>query len=304
MSRSKENFNLQKLFAGVTAFLFLVKIAAWYLTKSVAILTDALEYTINLVAAFISLFSLYLGALPKDENHPCGHGKVEFISAAVEGLLMIVSSFLMLYKAISNLQHPTAFEKLDIGIYLIAFTALANLGVGYYSVKKGKQNNTLTLVATGKHMQTDTYATLGIIVGLVLIYFNGKAWIDSAVSILFALMIIFTGYTILRGSIAGIMDEADKELLEKVIGFLSEGRRENWMDLHNLRIIKYGSVLHMDCHLTVPYYFTIQEGHAELEVLDSKVQQNFGETIELFVHVDGCQYAQCPICFKHDCPVR
>lgn len=304
MNRSRENLNLQKTFAAVTAFLFLVKIAAWYITKSVAILTDALEYTINLTAAFISLYSLYLAALPRDENHPYGHGRVEFLSAAIEGLLMIVSSFLILYKAISNLRHPSVVEKLDVGIYLVAFTALANFGVGYYSVQKGKKNNTLVLIATGKHMQTDTYATGGIIVGLVLIYFTGKVWIDSVVSILFAVMILFTGYTILRSSIAGIMDEADKELLDKVVRYLNENRRENWMDLHNLRIIKYGSVLHLDCHLTVPYYFTVRQGHAEMDALEEMIRKSFGESIELFVHEDGCRYVQCPLCFKQDCPVR
>lgn len=304
MSIAKENFSIQKKLAAVTVLLFLIKIVAWYLTHSVAILTDALEYTINVVAAFISLYGLYLSARPKDENHPYGHGKVEFVSAAIEGLLMIISSFLIVYKAMENLQHPQAIEKLNYGIYLIALTAAINFGIGFFSVKKGRQNNTLALVATGKHMQSDTYATLGIIVGLILIYFTGYTWIDSVVALVFALIIIFSGYRILRGSLAGIMDEADMDLLDKVVQYLNNNRRENWMDLHNLRIIKYGSILHLDCHLTIPYYFTIRQGHQEVKALEEMVRKNFGASIEMFVHVDGCLYAQCPLCFKHDCPVR
>lgn len=304
MINAKENLKLQRRLAALTVLIFCIKIAAWVLTRSIAILTDALEYTINVVAGFISLYSLSVAARPRDENHPYGHGKVEFVSAAIEGLLMVVSSFLIVYQAIASLRHPRVIERLDYGMYLVALTAGINFLAGWYAVKKGTKSNSLALIATGRHMQTDTYATIGIVVGLVLIFFTGYGWIDSIVSLLFALIILFTGYRILRGSIAGIMDEADQALLEKVVRYLNEHRRENWMDMHNLRIIKYGAVLHLDCHLTVPYYFTISEGHAEVEALESMVQESFGESIELFVHVDGCLYSQCPLCFKHDCPVR
>lgn len=299
-----ENYTIQKKLTVLTLLLFIIKITAWYLTHSVAILTDTLEYTINVVAAFISLYSLRLSALPKDENHPYGHGKVEFVSAAIEGLLMVVSSFLIIYEAIFNLRHPHTLQKLDYGIYLIAATAVVNFLGGYYAVKKGEKNNTLALVATGKHMKSDTYATTGITIGLVLMFFTGYTWIDSAVSLLFAFIIIFTGYKILRDSLAGIMDEADKDLLNKVVKYLNENRRENWMDLHNLRIIKYGAILHLDCHLTVPYYFSINQGHSEVKILETMTRENFGESVEMFVHVDGCLYSQCTLCFKNDCPVR
>src|SRR5207253_7723737 len=111
----------------------------------------------------------------------------------------------------------------------------------------------------------DTFGTAGVIAGLLILYFTGYVWIDSVVSVIFAFIIIFTGYKILRRSVAGIMDEADTELLNDVISYLSEHRRQNWIDLHNLRIIKYGSVLHVDCHLTVPYYLTVAEAHNEVK---------------------------------------
>jgi cation diffusion facilitator family transporter len=304
MTLAEENLKIQKQLASITTALFLIKILAWYFTHSVAILTDTLEYTINVVAAFISLYSLHLSSLPKDENHPYGHGKVEFVSAAIEGLLMVISSFLIIYEAIYNLLHPHKLNKLDYGIYLVALSAVINFIAGYFAVKRGRKNNTLTLIATGRHMQSDTYATVGVVTGLVIMYFTRFTWIDSAVSLLFAIIIIVTGYKILRGSLAGIMDEADKKLLTDIVKYLNENRRENWMDLHNLRIIKYGAVLHLDCHLTVPYYFSVKQGHAEVSILEDMVKQNFGKSVELFVHLDGCMYSQCPICFKHECPVR
>ncbi|MGN6601482.1 MAG: cation diffusion facilitator family transporter [Ginsengibacter sp.] len=299
-----ENYKIQKKLTALTLLLFIIKIVAWTMTHSVAILTDALEYTINVVAAFISLYSLHLSAIPKDENHPYGHGKVEFVSAAVEGLLMVISSFLIIYEAIFNLRHPHTLHKLDYGIYLVAATAFINYLGGYYAVKKGKENKTLALVATGKHMQSDTFATTGIVIGLVLMFVTGYAWIDSAIALLFAFIIIFTGYKILRNSLAGIMDEADKELLSDVVHYLNENRRENWIDLHNLRIIKYGAVLHLDCHLTAPYYFSINEGHDEVKALEDMTREKFGESVEMFVHLDGCLFTQCNLCFKSDCPVR
>lgn len=304
MTVAKENYNLQKKILSITVLLFLIKITAWYLTNSVAILTDALEYTINVISGFVGLYSLYLSALPRDQNHPYGHGKVEFLSAAIEGTLMVVSSFLIIYEAIDNLRHPHQISKLDYGIFLVAFTALINYGMGYYAVLKGTKSSSLALIATGKHLQSDTYATVGIITGLILIFFLKYTWIDSIVAFVFALIIIVSGYRILRSSIAGIMDEADDDLLEKVIALFQSSRRENWIDLHNLRIIKYGGMLHLDCHLTVPWYLNINEAHLEIDELSKLVVNNFGESIELFVHTDGCLDFSCAICTKTDCPVR
>ncbi|WP_394992229.1 cation diffusion facilitator family transporter [Emticicia sp.] len=304
MTKASENYNIQKRLLSITIILFLIKLTAWYLTNSVAILTDALEYTINVISGIVGLYSLYISAQPRDQNHPYGHGKVEFISAAAEGTLMIVSSFLIIYEALNNLKHPHQISQLDYGIYLVALTAFINYGVGFYAVKKGTQNNSLALIATGKHMQSDTYATIGIIIGLVLIFFLKYTWIDSVVAFVFAIIIIVSGYKILRSSIAGIMDEADDDLLDKVIALFQSSRRENWVDLHNLRIIKYGGTLHLDCHLTVPWYLNIHEAHLEIDELSKLVKENFGESIELFVHTDGCLDFSCAICTKHDCPVR
>lgn len=304
MITAQENLSIQKKLTALIVTLFLIKLAAWYFTNSVAILTDALEYTINVISGFIGLYSLSLSAKPKDKNHPYGHGKIEFLSATIEGTLMIVSSFVIIYEAINNLKHPHELKQLDYGIYLVALTGIINYVVGYFSIKNGKKNNSLALIATGKHMQSDTYATLGIVIGLILIHFTHFTWIDSVVAFVFAFIIIVSGYKILRSSIAGIMDEADDDLLDKVVQLCQSSRRENWVDLHNLRIIKYGGTLHLDCHLTIPWYFNIHEGHNEVDALDKLVKDNFGDSIELFVHTDGCLDFSCKICDKKECQFR
>jgi cation diffusion facilitator family transporter len=300
----KENLLIQKIVVAVAVALFAIKLFAYFLTKSVSILTDALESIANVGAGFIGLYSLYISAQPKDKNHPYGHGKAEFLSAGVEGSLIIIAGLAIIYKSIISIIYPHPINQLDYGMLLVAFTAIVNYLMGYISVYRGKKNNSLALIASGRHLQSDTYSTLGIIAGLILIYFTNLLWLDSVVALIFAVIIIITGYRIIRKSVAGIMDEADLELLEKMVNVLNRNRQENWVDLHNLRVIKYGGLLHVDCHLTVPWYLNVHEAHAEIDKLAVLIKTDFGNTIELFVHSDGCLYFQCNICSKHDCPVR
>lgn len=304
MTASKENLNIQKLVVVVGLVLFALKLAAWYITSSVAILTDALESTVNVVASFVGLYSLMLSAKPRDVEHPYGHGKVEFISAGIEGTLITVAGVVIIYEAINNLRHPHEIGSLDFGILLVAAAAAVNFGVGYLAVKRGNKNNSLALIASGKHLQSDTYSSLGIIAGLVLMRLTGWAWVDSVVALIFAFVIIFTGIKIVRSSVAGIMDEADSELLDKAVALLNERREENWVDVHNLRIIKYGSVLHLDFHLTVPWYLNVHQAHDEVDKIDKLVKEKFGESVEMFVHTDGCLDFSCQICSKQDCHER
>ncbi len=304
MNTAKQNLRIQKIIAIISIALFLVKIIAWYVTGSVAILTDALESIVNVIAGLIGVYSLYVSAKPKDIDHPYGHGKVEFISAAIEGTLITVAGLVIIVEAINNLSNPHIVKKLDVGIYLVAATAIVNFVAGAICEKAGRKSNSLALIASGKHLKADTYTTAGIIAGLILMLFTEISWIDSAVAILFALIILITGYKIVRSSIAGIMDEADIDLLKQMVVTLDANRNENWIDLHNLRIIKYGPTLHLDCHLTVPWYFNVHEAHNEIDALSGLVRKQYGESVELFVHSDGCLDFSCKICRKFDCPVR
>jgi cation diffusion facilitator family transporter len=304
LQTANQNIRVQKWVAGISVVLLVIKFIAYFTTHSVSILTDALESIVNVAAGAIGLYSLYVAAKPKDRNHPYGHGKAEFLSAAVEGTMIGASGAIILYKAIQHLVNPVPLHQLDFGIWLVASTAIVNFILGFFCVRIGKKNNSLALIASGRHLQSDTVSTGGIIIGLVLLFFTGYTWIDSVVAMLFAVFIVYTGYKILRRSIAGIMDEADEKLLDEMVAVLNNNRPENWVDLHNLRVIKYGSVLHIDCHLTVPWYLNVHEAHKEIDVLAGLIREKYGESLELFVHSDGCLPFQCHICNKHDCPVR
>ncbi|HEY0744053.1 MAG TPA: cation diffusion facilitator family transporter [Chryseosolibacter sp.] len=304
MEAAQQNIKIQRWVAVLSVSLLLIKLVAYYLTNSVSVLTDALEAIVNVVAGFFGLYSLTLSAKPRDADHPYGHGKIEFISAAVEGVMIVVAAVVIVIESIRNLLNPLPLQQLDIGILLISVTALANFVVGALCIRTGKKNNSLALQASGRHLQSDTYTTIGILIGLGLIYITDILWLDSVVAMAFSLFIMYTGFRILRSSVAGIMDERDQKLLAQMIQAVNKGRSNNWVDLHNLRIIKYGSVLHIDCHLTVPWYLNVHEAHSEIDKLGKIIRDKFGSSIEFFVHSDGCLPIGCPICIKDDCPVR
>lgn len=294
----------QWILVGVSIALFAIKVLAWVLTHSVAILTDALESTVNVVAGFIGLYSLYLSAKPKDKEHPYGHGKVEFITSAIEGSLIGTAGLIIIYEAINNLLHPHELKRLDEGIVLILITGAINYFVGYLCKRKGRLQNSPVLIAGGAHLQTDTYSTLGLAVGLALVYFTHINKLDSIVALLFALVVIFTAYKIIRRSLSGIMDEADEELIVQIVGVLNEHRQEDWVDVHNFRVIDYAGFYHIDCHLTVPYYLNLHEAHQVLDRLTDTLKNHFQHRVEFFVHVDGCLPFQCGICNLKDCTKR
>ncbi|MEQ9308431.1 MAG: cation diffusion facilitator family transporter [Balneolaceae bacterium] len=304
MKSQHENIRVQKFILSIAIVLFAIKVIAWYVTQSVAILTDSLESIVNILSGFIGLVSLSIAARPRDRSHPYGHGKIEFISAGIEGTLITLAGLFIIYQAGMSFLYPYELEQLNWGIGIIGFSAVVNYGFGTWAYKTGKRNNSIALMASGKHLQTDTYTTLGIIIGLFLLSITGAYWLDGAVAILFAILIIKMGFKILRRAIAGIMDESDQQLLKEMVSYLQENRQTNWVDLHNLRIVKYGSVLHIDCHLTLPWYFTIKQGHDETDILENLIHEKFGSRIELNTHTDYCHDFSCPICDIQDCEVR
>lgn len=300
----KSTIQAQKVLTIVSVVLFLIKIIAWYMTHSVAILTDALESIVNVAAGFIGLYSIILSSKPKDKEHPYGHGKVEFISSAIEGILISVAGLFIIYKAIDNLWHPHRLYQLDYGLILVGITAVLNYVVGHFAEQKGKEEKSPILIASGAHLKSDTYSTLGLLLGLVLIIVTNLNWIDSIAALIFAVIIIYTGYKIIRKAIAGIMDESDQEIITKIVTILNNERNPHWIDIHNMRVINYAGFYHIDCHLTVAYYLNVMEAHEILDTLTDLLQKHFQDKVEFFIHVDGCRFTQCSLCAILDCPVR
>lgn len=298
---------VQKRIVLVSFVILIAKFIAYYVTHSVGVLTDALESIVNVVAGAVSLYSLHLAMQPQDRNHPFGHGKIELISASSEGILIIIAGIMIIYEAVKRLLFPVEIQKLDIGIYIIAFSGIINYLLGTYSIRTGKKHNSVALVAGGKHLHSDTYSTIGLVIGLLALFFTKISWIDSALALLFGGIIIFTGISILRQTITGLVDHADEQLLGEMVTVLNENRQPEWIDIHNTKIIKSGNYLYIDCDLTVPWYYTVEAGHNLGSQLKDVLNPKYGNRIQLTIHIDPCNITQtckCEKCMLVKCPHR
>jgi cation diffusion facilitator family transporter len=301
---SKQNLKVQFFLTILSIVLFALKFVAYYLTHSLSVLSDALESIVNVIAGCIGLYSLYVASKPKDKDHPYGHGKAEFLSAAFEGSLIITAGLIIIIETISSFFSPNALHALDNGLWILVSTAIINLIGGLLAKKMGRKNNSLALVSSGQHLIIDSFTTFGVIIGISIVLITNYNGIDSFIALLMGIWIIYNGYKIIRESIAGIMDEADMALLENVIAELDANRNKNWVDLHNLRVIKYGPLLHIDCHLTMPWYLNVHQAHKMMDHFTDLIKSKFGDSVEFFIHIDGCMPFSCAICTLEQCDQR
>ncbi len=283
--------------------LMLAKFTAYVLTNSNFVLTDAAESIVNVIASSFAFFSIYLSSQPRDENHPYGHGKIEHFSVFIEGALIFVAGTVIIIKSVYGIFHPNTIHDLLIGAIIIGITGAVNGALGYYMIAKGKSLPSITIEADGHHLITDMVTSCGLVLGLLLIHFTKILMLDSILSILVGGYIIFTGYKLVRRSVAGLMDEADFDVVTKVVQLLNDKRREAWIDVHNFRAQKYGNELHIDCHLTLPYYFDLTRVHEEVSLVDKLINNDVTKT-ELFIHADPCLPNCCHYCNMPNCPVR
>lgn len=303
MQKQKKNWIIASFVISVV--LLILKFYSYHITNSTAILTDALESIVNVVASGFAFYSIYLSSQPKDMNHPYGHGKIEFFSAGIEGVLIIIAGVFIIYQSAYNFFFIERLDRLPIGIAIIAFSGFVNGIFGYLLIKNSKILHSLTLEADGRHILTDAVSSAVLVIGVTVIYFTGYYVLDSILSFLFALYIIYTGYFLVRRSVAGLMDESDPIAMESVVKILNENRKENWIDIHNMRVQQYGSDRHIDLHLTLPYYFNLKLVHDEVEAVEEVLEEKLSGYVEVFVHADPCVPINCcHYCLIKDCAVR
>ena len=306
--RETPNFRMRLLAISlsvvVSAGLMVLKFYAYWLTGSAAILSDALESIINVVASSFALGSVIFAAKSPDPTHPYGHGKIEFFSAGFEGALIILAAFGIFYQAWPQLLHPHGLPHLGGGILILAGVNAVNLLLGAGLVVVGKRTQSLVLVADGKHILTDVFTTLGVLLGLGLVLVTGWYWVDGAVAFLVGLNIIVTGSKLVRQAFAGLMDTSDPRLLEEISAILQKHRKAIWIDVHQLRARRSGDIIHLDFHLILPKELTLEEGHREVKELEKIFQAHFGKTADILIHVDPCDRPICPICGYDPCRHR
>ncbi|GAB3566683.1 cation diffusion facilitator family transporter [Spirosoma luteolum] len=281
-----------------------VKFTAYFLTYSTAILSDAVESIVNVIASGFAFYSIYLAGLPRDKNHPYGHGKVEFLSSGFEGAMILSAGLVIIWQAILSFFEPRPLSNLDWGVALVGLTALANGFVGWRLIESGRQTDSLALTADGRHLLTDTFSSIVVMIGVALVWATGLTWLDSVLSLGLSLIIIYNGFLLARQSVARLMDETDAPTLDRVVTLLNVHKDDNWIDVHNLRVQKYGADLHVDCHLTLPYYWSLSRVHDEVHHFEDTIKAGFQVEVEIFVHTDPCIKPCCTYCRVADCPVR
>ncbi len=289
---------------GVGISLLLIKFAAYWLSGSTAVLSDALESIINVVASGFAFLSILISARPPDETHPYGHGKIEFFSAGFEGALIVMAAIAIIWTAIPTLLHPKELPSLDIALALLVIGGVVNWLLGSYLIRSGKRANSATLVADGKHVQADAITSAGVIIGLALVWLTGWYWLDPLVAILVALNILKSGYHLLDEAVGGLMDKAEPAFLTQVAATLQKLRRPEWIAPHHLRSWRSGAVRYIDFHLVVPCYWKIYQAHQIHKEIESALLEALATPGQVVIHFDPCSSDYCPICSVENCPIR
>lgn len=281
-----------------------IKLVAFYKTGSNAILSDALESIVNIITGGFGLYAIILATKPGDEDHPYGHGRIELISSGIEGTLIFAAGVGIGYQAILGLIHTNPLLALNKGIPLVTLSAILNFIFGGYAVLQGRKKHSLTLETGGYHLITDAVTTFVLLLGLMLMKATGYYRLDSIMALVLGVFIIVNSIKILKKSVSGIMDEVDEARIKEVVEVLQNNRQLAWIDIHNLRLIKYGDKLHLDCHVTLPKYLIITEAHEEVNKLELLLKEKVIGLHELFVHADPCIPECCKNCAITNCNVR
>ncbi|MDP3231190.1 MAG: cation diffusion facilitator family transporter [Myxococcales bacterium] len=245
-----------------------LKGAAWALTGSVGLLSDALESFVNLAGALMALWMMWLSEQPADEDHAWGHGKAEYFSSAFEGFLIFLAAVSIAVSAVLRLMHPKALEAVAIGLGVSVAASVINFAVSRVLAKVGKAHHSVILEADAHHLMTDVWTSVGVIVGVGLVAVTGWLWLDPVLALLVAANILFTGWRLMKRSASGLMDEAlPPETVAKVEALLEPYRRQG-LDFHALRTRQAGSRAFVTLHVLVPGSWTVKEGHDLVERIE------------------------------------
>jgi cation diffusion facilitator family transporter len=293
---------LVSLVAG--AALLAVKYFAYVHTGSAAVLSDALESIVNIVAAAFAIASLVFASRPADRGHPYGHGKIEYMSAVFEGGLIAFAALMILWYAVRDLVIGPAVQEIDLGLTVTAGAGAANAALGGFLIRTGRRMHSITLVADGQHVLSDFKTSLGVVIGLLLVRVTGWAWLDPLAAIVVGANLAWTGVRLVRQAAGGLLDEEDPALLGRVVAACDAERRPGIIRIHRLRAIRSGRRTHADIHVIVPEYWTVEEGHEAIDAFERRVLAAARVEGDIALHADPCHRALCAACDVTDCPVR
>ena len=299
-----KNTRVAALTLVISLVVLFLKTKAYYSTFSVGVLSDALETVANVLTAIVALFAVRLAAQPADHNHPYGHGKFEYFSAAFEGGLIFFAALAIVFQAAKS--FFVSNEQLNVfngNLYIFLATAI-NLGVGLFLVAYGKNENSEALKASGLHLMSDVITTAGVFAGLVLVKLTGYNWIDSAVGVIVGCYLLYEAFKILKSNTDALVDATDLQSVQLLSEVINTHKNKTIIDVHNLKIIRSGSFHHIDAHVVVPEYLDVATVHELTGQFEQKVVAAYKYEGEIAFHVDPCNKSYCQQCEMTDCQIR
>ena len=275
-----------RISVAVGVLILALKVGAWLATGSTAVLSDAIESVVHVLATIVMLATLQISQQPPDRDHPYGHGKAASFSVGFEGGLVALSGALVLLAVIERILSGRAMGDLTYGLIGTIAAAAVNLALGLYLVRTGKAQSSEIIVADGQHVMADVWTSVGVVLGLVLVAITGLQWIDWVVATVVALHLLFVGTGLVRSGIAGLMDRVDEADYGLVVDAINGIRGPAWTDMHDLRLRRVGDLCHVDFHLVVPGTWTIREGHDTSEAIEIEVLAALNAAGSVLVHLD------------------
>jgi cation diffusion facilitator family transporter len=285
----------------ISILLLAMKFTAYYLTESAAIFSDALESIVNVVASMVAAYSLFLAHQPPDEQHPYGHGKVEFLSAGFEGGMILLAACVIAFRAIEEMFRGPGAHELDWGLLLIFFAGVINGIAGLSLLVIGRRRDSMTLTADGQHLLSDAITSIGVLLALLIMWFKPTwTWVDPIAALLVAAYIAYMGTHLLSKSAAGLMDRqdaADEKLLHDILTAHvgASGREPRICSYHKLRHRHSGRYHWVDFHVVVPSHLDVARGHELASAIEHEIELALGEG-NATAHVEPCMRGGCATC--------
>lgn len=302
--RPQSSLRWARLAVGVAFGLLVLKMIAAWMTGSSAVLSDAAESVVNVVAASVMLLAVRSAAQPADTEHPFGHGKAELLAAAFEGALLLAAAIIIGWNAVPILFAPEPVEHLGWGSLLIGLTAVGNGVFGGLLIRNGGRVGSPALVADGRHLLTDAVSTIGVLLAIGLVELTGLVWIDPAAACVLAIWIAYTGTTVVSGAARGLLDTRSPEYTERIAAALSEPPIEGLLEPHDLRVLDTTSNVVVLMHARAPWMWTLERGRALQEQTEARVASVFTVPSEVHVQLEPCVPRCCQACRETDCERR
>ena len=302
LNQEKKWIPIISLLIGVVVLI--VKFYAYHVTNSQSIFSDALESIVNVVAGIITIVVIVIAARPADQDHPYGHGKLESIAATFEGGAITLAGILIIIQSIQIFFHGAVLTALDTGLYLTIGAGLVNGILGLILKSSGKKNHSEAMISSGAHLLGDALTSIGVIIAIVLVKVTGKVWIDPFIAALFGGMLCYSGGKILWRSGHNLLDGHDYETLSNLASLFEKHYVSGVIDIHYTRVIRSGAFHHIDCHMVIPEFWSIAEGHSFSEHFEASFVNNYSTQAELKIHLDPCRRVYCENCEVGDCPIR